>query len=81
MRMLPSFFLTNNTGAPQGDTLGLMNPLSSRSWIWDINSCNSDGASRYGAFATGFAPGINSIPNSTFRSGGIPGKSSGKTSS
>jgi len=29
--MLPSFFLTNNTGAPQGETLGLTNFLSSKS--------------------------------------------------
>jgi len=29
--MLSSFFLTNNTGAPQGDPLGWMNPLSNKS--------------------------------------------------
>ncbi|GKG50077.1 hypothetical protein Tco_0518851, partial [Tanacetum coccineum] len=35
----------------------------------------SDGASRYGAQATGVAPGIKSIWNSTGRAGGRPGKS------
>nr|GEV39903.1 hypothetical protein [Tanacetum cinerariifolium] len=39
-----------------------------------------DGANRYGACATGVAPGTKSIQNSTCRVGGIPGKSSGKTS-
>ncbi|GKC25221.1 hypothetical protein Tco_1027371, partial [Tanacetum coccineum] len=48
----PSFFLTNKTGAPQGE----------------------------GARATGAAPGIKSIWNSTWRTGGRPGRSSGKTS-
>nr|GEZ99041.1 hypothetical protein [Tanacetum cinerariifolium] len=40
----------------------------------------SDGANRYGARATGAAPGSKSIRNATCRVGGIPGKSSGKTS-
>nr|GFC26693.1 hypothetical protein [Tanacetum cinerariifolium] len=33
-----------------------------------------------GARATGAAPGISSILNSTYRGGGSPGKSSGNTS-
>ncbi|GKG54843.1 hypothetical protein Tco_0562830, partial [Tanacetum coccineum] len=40
----------------------------------------SDGAKRYGARATGAAPGTNSIPNSTCRGGGSPRKSLGNTS-
>ncbi|GKD85117.1 putative reverse transcriptase domain-containing protein [Tanacetum coccineum] len=44
------------------------------------NSFNSDGAKRYGARATGAAPGTSSILNSTCRGGGSPGKSSGNTS-
>ncbi|GKF90156.1 hypothetical protein Tco_0264119, partial [Tanacetum coccineum] len=39
-----------------------------------------DGASRYGARATGVAPGIKLIWNSTGRAGGRPGKSLGNTS-
>ena len=34
--IVPSFFFTNNTSAPQGDALGLMNPLSRSSY-----SCSS----------------------------------------
>ncbi|GKF98857.1 hypothetical protein Tco_0297640, partial [Tanacetum coccineum] len=37
------------------------------------------GANRYGAQATGAAPRIKSIWNSTGRAGGRPGKSSGKS--
>nr|GFC60912.1 hypothetical protein [Tanacetum cinerariifolium] len=40
----------------------------------------SDGAKRYGARATGAAPGIRSIWNSTGRAGGRPAKSSRNTS-
>ncbi|GKG12753.1 hypothetical protein Tco_0346990 [Tanacetum coccineum] len=54
----PSFFLTNKTGAPQGEELGLMNPLSESSCNCSDNSFISDGANRYGARATGAAPGI-----------------------
>nr|GFB37785.1 hypothetical protein [Tanacetum cinerariifolium] len=43
------------------------------------NSFISDGANRYGARATGAAPGTKSIRNSTCRVGGIPSMSSGKT--
>nr|GEZ35461.1 hypothetical protein [Tanacetum cinerariifolium] len=44
------------------------------------NSFISDGANRYGARATGTAPGIKSIWNFTGRARGRPGKSSGNTS-
>ncbi|GJR21118.1 hypothetical protein Tco_0969645 [Tanacetum coccineum] len=66
----PSFFLTNKTGAPQGEELGLMNPLSESSCNCSDNSFILDGANRYGARATGAAPGTKSIWNSTGRAGG-----------
>ncbi|GKC99284.1 hypothetical protein Tco_1169559, partial [Tanacetum coccineum] len=54
----PSFFLINKTGDPQGEELGLMKPLSESSCSCSNNSFILDGASRYGARATGAAPGI-----------------------
>ncbi|MFS7942283.1 hypothetical protein Hanom_Chr06g00486561 [Helianthus anomalus] len=75
----PSFFLTKRTGAPQGEVLGRIKPFSSNSWSWFDNSPISDGASRYGALATGLVPGIRSIRKSISRLGGSPGRSSGKT--
>ncbi|GKC50336.1 reverse transcriptase domain-containing protein [Tanacetum coccineum] len=47
--MLPSFFLTNKTGAPQGETLGLIKPFSNISCNCSFNSFNSTGAIRYGS--------------------------------
>ena len=44
----PSFFFTNNTGAPHGEILGLMKPLSRRSFNCSFNSFNSAGAILYG---------------------------------
>ncbi|GKF55572.1 hypothetical protein Tco_0165912, partial [Tanacetum coccineum] len=76
----PSFFLANKTGAPQAEELGLMNPLSESSCNCSDNSFISDGANWYGARATGAAPKIKSIWNSTGRAGGRPGKSSRNTS-
>nr|GFC35515.1 hypothetical protein [Tanacetum cinerariifolium] len=76
----PSFFLTNKTGAPQGEELGLMKPLSESSCSCFDNFFISDGAKRYGARATGAAHGIRSIWNSIGRAGGRPGKSSRNTS-
>nr|GFD07235.1 hypothetical protein [Tanacetum cinerariifolium] len=57
-----------------------MKPLSESSCSCFNNSFISDDANRYGAQATGAAPGIRSIWNSTGRVGGRPGKSSGNTS-
>nr|GFB66277.1 hypothetical protein [Tanacetum cinerariifolium] len=68
------------TGAPQGEELGLMKPLSKSSCNCSGNSFISDGANRYGARATEAAPGIKSICNSTGRARGRPDKSSGNTS-
>ncbi|MFS7976240.1 hypothetical protein Hanom_Chr10g00890141 [Helianthus anomalus] len=75
----PSFFLTKRTGAPQGEVLGRIKPFSSNSWSWFDSSRISDGASRYGALATGLAPGMRSIRKSISRLGGNPGRSSGNT--
>nr|GEV02386.1 ubiquitin hydrolase [Tanacetum cinerariifolium] len=65
----PSFFLTNRTGAPQGEELGLMKPLSVSSCSGSASSFISDGANLYGARATGAAPekikdglGYNAVP-------------------
>src|SRR3954466_1231820 len=78
--MEPSFFFTNNTGAPHGETLGRMNFFSRNSSNCFFNSANSDGDIRYGVIDTGLVPGINSIVNSTSLSGGKSFTSSGKTS-
>ncbi|GKD70375.1 hypothetical protein Tco_1324465, partial [Tanacetum coccineum] len=68
------------TEAPQGEELGLMKPLSKSSCSFSDNSSISDGAIRYGARATGAAPGIKLIWNYTGRVRGRPDKSSGNTS-
>ncbi|GJV79693.1 hypothetical protein Tco_1515563 [Tanacetum coccineum] len=62
-------------------SLGLDNDSSLSAYLTHgiDNSFISDGSNRYGARATGEAPGINSIWNSTGRTGGRPGKSSGNT--
>ncbi|GJS64500.1 hypothetical protein Tco_0679064 [Tanacetum coccineum] len=52
---------SSQTGAPQGEELGLMNPLSASSYNWVDNSCISDGASLYGDHATNAALGTKSI--------------------
>ena len=76
----PSFFFTNSTGAPHGETLGRMNCFSNKSSSCFFNSPNSAGAIRYGEIDTGPAPGIKSIANSISLLGGSPGISSGNTS-
>nr|GEV10783.1 putative ribonuclease H-like domain-containing protein [Tanacetum cinerariifolium] len=63
----------------QGKELGLIKPLSESSCSCSDNSFISDGAKRYGAWATGTTPGIRLIGNSTGRAGGRPGKFSGNT--
>ncbi|KAL8108706.1 hypothetical protein AgCh_024973 [Apium graveolens] len=67
-------------GAPHGNVLGRITPLSNNSCSWLANSLISAGAILYGAFETGFVPGAWLILNSIFRSGGKPGSSSGNTS-
>nr|GFA10146.1 hypothetical protein [Tanacetum cinerariifolium] len=72
MRNEPSFFLMNNTGVPHGDELGRIKPFSDSSFCCSDSSFNSDGANRYGARATGVAPGIRSMRNSTCLGGESP---------
>ncbi|MCI40278.1 hypothetical protein A2U01_0061511, partial [Trifolium medium] len=55
-RIIPSFFFTNNTGAPHGDTLGRINFFSSSFSSCFFNSFNSDVDIRYGAIDIGPAP-------------------------
>jgi len=76
-RRVPSFFLTNNTGAPHGDTLRRMKPFSSSSCNCTFNFFNSAGAILYGFMEIGSTPGITLISNYTSLSGGNPGNSSG----
>ena len=59
----PSFFFTNITRAPHGETLGRMNCFSNKSSSCFFNSANSTGAIQYGEIDTGPAPGIKSIAN------------------
>ncbi|KAJ0458099.1 hypothetical protein HanIR_Chr15g0781231 [Helianthus annuus] len=56
---VPSFFFTNSTGAPQGEELGRMKPLSKSSCSCLDSSSSSVGANRYGARAIGAAPGAS----------------------
>ncbi|MFS7923808.1 hypothetical protein Hanom_Chr03g00265221 [Helianthus anomalus] len=58
IRIDPSFFLTNNTGAPHGDELGCIKTLSRSSSNCFFSFCISVGAIRYGALAIGAIPGI-----------------------
>nr|GEU94593.1 reverse transcriptase domain-containing protein [Tanacetum cinerariifolium] len=48
----PSFFFTNNTGAPQGDELGRMKPLSWSSLSCPDNFSNLEGEEQENAFQT-----------------------------
>ena len=60
-----SFFFANRTGAPHGEVLGLINPLSSNSCSWTLSSCNSTGAILCAVIEMGEVPGCNSIHKST----------------
>src|SRR3954462_12548730 len=77
---VPSFFLANRIGDPQGEELARIYPLSSNSFICFFNSTNSDGAILYGFLYMGVVPGASSMLNSISRSGGMPGSSSGNMS-
>src|SRR3954468_24429972 len=74
------FFSTNNTGAPQDDELGWINPFCNCSPSCFLSSFSSSTDILYGLFAIGPDPGTKSIRNSTSLSGGIPDNSSGNTS-
>ena len=75
----PSFFRTNRTGTLHGEWLGRIRPLSINSLSCGFISFSSVGAKRYGAREIGAVLRINSMQNSISRSGGSPGRSSGKT--
>src|SRR3954464_12441609 len=77
---LLSFFSTNNTGAPQDEELGCINPFCNCSPNCFLSSFSSSTDILYGLLAIGPEPGTKSIRNSTSLSGGIPGNSSGNTS-
>jgi hypothetical protein len=77
---VPSFFLTNKTGAPHGDTLGLMCPLYNNYCICILIYVNSGMLILYGSFDTRENPGIKSIEKSISLLGGNSGISSTKTS-
>lgn len=79
IRRVYSFFLTNKTGAPQGDTLGRINFLSSNSWSCIFNSVGSGIRNRYGSHETRTTPGIRLIVKSMSLLGGRHGISSGNT--
>ncbi|GJS16959.1 putative reverse transcriptase domain-containing protein [Tanacetum coccineum] len=55
-------------------------PLYGQAKFYPDNSCISEGARRYGDFATGVGPETKSMRNSTCHCGGNPDKSSGNTS-
>ena len=76
----PSFFFTNSTGAPHGETLGRMNCFSNKSSSCFFNLANSAGAIQYGEIDIGPAPGIKSIANFISLFGGRPEISSRNTS-
>ena len=80
IRMVSSFFFTNSTGVPQGDTPGQMYPLSNNSCNCIFNFVNSGTLIQYGVLEMGDALGINSIVKSMSLLGGKPGISSGNTS-
>ena len=78
--MVPSFFFTNSTGAPQRDTLGWIYPLSNSSYKCIFSLVNSGRLIWYGVLEIGDALGINSMVKSMSLLGGKPGISSGNTS-
>jgi hypothetical protein len=69
----------NNTGAPQGDKLGWMNPFDCNLTIHFFSSASSFMGILYGLLEIGGIPGSKSIINSMLQSSGIPGKSSRNT--
>ncbi|KAK4708663.1 hypothetical protein R3W88_029588 [Solanum pinnatisectum] len=76
----PFFFFTNNTGAPHGEILGLMKPLSKRSFNCSFNSLSSAGAILVERIKMGWVFGRRSISKLISLSGGTPGRSFGNTS-
>ena len=79
-RRVLSLFLANRTREPHGEVFGLMNPLSSKSCIRTLSSCNSTGAILCGVIEMGNVPGCNSIQKSASLYRGNPDSSSEKAS-
>ncbi|PHT74100.1 hypothetical protein T459_21377 [Capsicum annuum] len=61
----------NKTGTPYGDILGLMNPLSKRSFNYSFSSLSSTGAILYGKIDIGSVSGRRLMLKSISLSGGI----------
>jgi hypothetical protein len=80
IRKEPSFFLTKIIGAPQGETLGLINPKSSISFNCICNSQSFGVVILYSVLEIGFAPGFSSMEKSSSLLGGNLDNSFGKTS-
>ena len=72
--------MTNKTGAPHGEMLGLSKTLSNNSCNCMFNSPNLARAILYGAIEIGAVPDNNSIVKSISLTGGNPGISFGKMS-
>ena len=76
----PSFFLTQITSTPEGDTLGFISTKSNNSFNFIFNSYNSCIDILYGVLAISSVPGFNSIIKSISLLGGKHGNSYGNTS-
>jgi hypothetical protein len=79
MRRDWSFFFTKIAGQPHGEELRWIRPFYKSSPSWVLSLANSFGGIQYGLLEISAVLGINSILNSTSRSGGNPSKSLGKT--
>lgn len=75
------FFLTNRTGASHGDTLGLIKPLFSNYWSYNLSFYISIIVMWYSMRVIGSTPEMSSIDKSKSLVGGILGSSLGKASS
>ena len=80
-RRVLSFFFANKIGVPQGEVIGLMNPMSNNSYCWTLSSCTSTSAILCGVIEIYVVLGCDSMQKSTSLNGGNPGNSSEKTSS
>lgn len=72
----PSFFFTRSTGVPQGNTLGWIKFLSTKSCYCTFNSLILAGGILYNIIQIGVVPCSKSITNLISQSGGNPDKSS-----
>ena len=69
---VPFLFFATNTGAPHGDTLGLIKPVCNSSSSWICSSLSSVGAIRYEVFEIDYTPWMNSISLSISLKGAVP---------